>query len=51
MFDEDQIEELKGYFMEAESDDLRLASNEFDGDYEDDELRLFRLKFISEVGN
>jgi len=51
IFDEDQIDELKDYFMEAESDDLGLASDVFDGDYEDEELRLFRLKFISEVGN
>jgi ATP-dependent DNA helicase RecQ len=51
IFDEDQIEELTDYFMEADSDDLHLASDEFDGDYEDEELRLFRLKFISEVGN
>ncbi len=51
IFDEDQIEELTNYFMEADSDELSLASDEFDGDYEEDELRLFRLKFISEVGN
>jgi ATP-dependent DNA helicase RecQ len=51
LFDEDQIEELTHYFMEADSDDLHLVSEEFDGDYEDEELRLFRLKFISDVGN
>jgi len=51
IFDEDQIEELTDYFMEADSDDLKLVSEEFDGDYEDDDLRLFRLKFISDVGN
>ena len=51
IFDEDQIEELTDYFIEADSDDLQLASEEFDGDYEDDDLRLFRLKFISDVGN
>jgi ATP-dependent DNA helicase RecQ len=51
LFDEDQIEELTNYFMEAESDDLSLALEEFHGDYEEDELRLFRVKFISEVGN
>jgi ATP-dependent DNA helicase RecQ len=51
LFDEDQIEELTDYFMEADTDDLHLASEEFDGDYEDEELRLFRLKFISDVGN
>jgi ATP-dependent DNA helicase RecQ len=37
--------------MEAESDDIDKALEEFDGDYEDQELRLFRLKFISEFGN
>ncbi|MBL6665832.1 MAG: RecQ family ATP-dependent DNA helicase [Flavobacteriaceae bacterium] len=51
IFDEDQIEELTDYFMEADSDDLKLVSEEFDGDYEDEDLRLFRLKFISDVGN
>jgi ATP-dependent DNA helicase RecQ len=51
LFDEDQIEELNDYFMEADSDDLQMASDEFDGEYEDEDLRLFRLKFISDVGN
>ena len=51
IFDDDQIDELTNYFMEADSDDLHLASDEFDGDYEEEELRLFRLKFISEFGN
>ena len=51
IFDDDQIDELTNYFMEADSDELHLASDEFDGDYEEEELRLFRLKFISEVGN
>jgi ATP-dependent DNA helicase RecQ len=51
ILDEDQIEELTDYFMEAESDDIDKAIEEFDGDYEDQELRLFRLKFISEFGN
>ena len=51
LFDEDQIEELNDYFMEADSDNLHMASEEFDGEYEDEDLRLFRLKFISDVGN
>lgn len=51
IFDEDQIEELNDYFMEADTDDLGVASEEFDGDYEEEDLQLFRLKFISEVGN
>jgi len=51
IFDEDQIEELYDYFMEAESDKISLAMEEFDGDYEDDEMRMFRIKFISEIAN
>ena len=51
ILDEEQQEELHEYFMEAESDKISLASKEFAGDYEDDELRIYRLKFISEVAN
>ena len=49
--DEDQQEELQEYFMEAESDSIEDAMEEFDGDYDTDELRLYRIKFMSEVGN
>lgn len=51
VLDEDQQEEIHDYFLEADSDDINLAMEEFDGDYEDDELRLYRLKFFSEVAN
>ncbi len=51
LFDEDQQEELQEYFMEAENDDIQTAVEEFDGDYEDDDLRVFRIKFMSEVAN
>ena len=51
MLDEDQQEEILEYFMEAESDKIQLALDEFDGDYDDDELRMMRIKFISEVAN
>ena len=51
LFDEDQQGELGEYFMEAESDDLKLAIDEFEGDYEEEDLRLFRIKFLSEVAN
>ena len=51
VLDEDQQVEIHEYFLEAESDDLDTAMEEFDGDYEDEELRLYRLKFISEVAN
>ncbi|NHF57783.1 DNA helicase RecQ [Flavobacteriaceae bacterium TP-CH-4] len=51
LFDEDQQEEIHEYFLEAETDDIETAITEFDGDYDDEELRLYRLKFISEVAN
>ena len=39
------------YFMDSESDNIENALKEFDGDYDIDELRLMRIKFISEVAN
>jgi ATP-dependent DNA helicase RecQ len=51
ILDEDQQDEIHDYFLEAESDDIEEALKEFDGDYEDEELRLYRLKFMSEVAN
>ena len=51
ILDEDQQEEIHEYFLEAESDSISEAIEEFEGDYEDEELRLYRLKFISEVAN
>ena len=51
IFDEEQQEELHDYFMEEDCDKISIASKEFGGDYEDDELRIYRLKFISEVAN
>ncbi|MBO0592332.1 DNA helicase RecQ [Cellulophaga sp. E16_2] len=51
VLDEDQQEELHDYFLEADSDNIDLALKEFDGDYEDEDLRLYRIKFISEVAN
>ncbi len=51
LLDEDQQEDILEYFMEAESDRIQLALDEFDGDYDDEELRLMRIKFISEVAN
>ncbi|WP_452597903.1 RecQ family ATP-dependent DNA helicase [Pontimicrobium sp. MEBiC01747] len=51
ILDEDQQEELHDYFMESETDKIDVAMEEFDGDYEDEELRLYRIKFISEVAN
>ena len=51
LLDEDQQEEIHEYFMESETDSIDSAIDEFDGDYDEEELRLYRLKFISEVAN
>jgi len=51
LLDEDQQEEIYDYFMEAETDKIQDALDEFDGDYDDEELRLMRIKFINEVAN
>lgn len=51
VLDEDQQEEIHEYFLEAESDKIEEALEEFEGEYEDEELRLYRLKFMSEVAN
>ena len=51
LLDEDQQEEIHEYFMEAETDEIQVALDEFDGDYDEDELRLMRIKFINEVAN
>lgn len=51
ILDEDQQEEIHDYFLEAESDKISEALEEFDGEYEEEELRLYRIKFISELAN
>lgn len=51
MLDEDQQEEIHDYFMESHSDNIEEALKEFEGDYDLEELRLMRIKFISEVAN
>ncbi|MCB0449901.1 MAG: ATP-dependent DNA helicase RecQ [Confluentibacter sp.] len=51
ILDEDQQEEIHDYFMESKTDSIDAAIKEFDGSYEDEELRLYRIKFISEVAN
>ncbi|MFT6716448.1 MAG: ATP-dependent DNA helicase RecQ [Saprospiraceae bacterium] len=51
MLEEDQQEDLYEYFMEAESDSLEEAVEEFDGEYEEEEIRFMRIKFMSEVAN
>ncbi len=49
ILDEDQQEELHEYFLESESEDISHALKEFDGEYDEEELRIFRVKFLSDV--
>lgn len=51
ILDPDHQDEIYEYFSEAETDDLIAAYNEFDGDYSEEELRLMRIKFMSEMAN
>jgi ATP-dependent DNA helicase RecQ len=51
ILDQDNQEEIYDYFSEAETDSLQEAYDEFDGDYTEEELRLMRIKFMSEMAN
>lgn len=51
ILDEEQQEEIFDYFLEAENDSIKDALSEFDGDFDIEELRLMRIKFISELAN
>lgn len=52
LLDEEQQEEIFDYFLEdAESDSLEEAMTEFDDEYSEEELRLMRIKFLSDVAN
>ncbi|MEM8965972.1 MAG: DNA helicase RecQ [Bacteroidota bacterium] len=49
--DDEHFDELHDYFLNAETDRITHALDEFDGDYTEEELRLFRVKFLSEYAN
>lgn len=51
ILDEDAQEELHDYFVDAETDDITTAYNELDGDYSEEELKLYWIKFMSEMAN
>jgi ATP-dependent DNA helicase RecQ len=51
LMDSENQEEIYAYFSEAESDDIVAAYHEFDGLYSEEELRLMRIKFMSEMAN
>lgn len=49
--DDDLIDDIYDYFMNAEDGKLEKAEEEFSGEAELEDIRLVRLKFFSEVGN
>ena len=49
--DEEHIEDIYEYFKDSETDDLEEAIEELGGDYTEDEIRLVRIKFLSELAN
>ncbi|MEO8591339.1 MAG: DNA helicase RecQ [Flavobacteriales bacterium] len=51
MLEVDAQQEIMEYFRSAETDSIEAAHKEFDGDFSEEELRLIRLKFMSEVAN
>ncbi|MAO31972.1 MAG: DNA helicase RecQ [Crocinitomicaceae bacterium] len=51
ILDADDQDEIFDYFSSAESDELTLAQEEFDELYSEEELRLMRIKFMSEMAN
>ena len=51
ILDDEQQEELNEYFLESESEDIKFALEEFDEQYDEDELRIYRIKFINDVSN
>ena len=50
VMDEDQIDDIYEYFRESDTDDIDTALDEL-GDYEENEIRLVRIKFLSEQAN
>lgn len=51
ILEEDRQDDIYDYFMEAETDHIGTALSELDEEYSEDELRLMRVKFLSEVAN
>lgn len=51
VMDDDHVDDIYDYFKESETDDLETAMEELGDDYSEDEIRLVRIKFISDMGN
>ena len=51
IMDDDRQEDIYEYFRESDSDDLESAFKELGNEYTEEEIRLVRIKFLSEQGN
>lgn len=51
VMDEEHIDDIYDYFRESETDRLSVAQKELGDEYSEDEIRLVRIKFISEMAN
>ena len=51
VMDEDHIDDIYDYFAESDTDSLEAAIDELGEDYSEDEIRLIRIKFISDMAN
>ena len=51
IMDPDDIDDIFEFFREQETDDLEAAYEEFGSDFSENEIRLVRIKFISEMAN
>lgn len=49
--DDDFVEDIFEYFKESDTDDIETAMQELGDDYTEEEIRLVRIKFLSEMGN
>ena len=51
VIDDDHVDDIYDYFCESETDSLEAAINELGDEYSEDEIRLVRIKFLSEMAN
>ena len=51
VMDEEHVDDIYDYFLDSETDDLETALEELGDDYSEEEIRLVRIKFISEMAN
>ena len=51
IIDEDRIDDIYAYFKESTTDDINEALTELGSDYSEEEVRLVRIKFLSELAN